>query len=524
MINSSATTRKKSSTSSNPGAKNHKYSSGRLPHSHRAYIIAIDEAFNDQKLGIKHGVSKGAVLGFAINRNPRFLTKLSRGTNKKLFKMGYYRGELQDPELVKRLRLLRQKIHELDIPSVDELLAKFPSTTSGPEDKRHTHFKGTFLPSHRAYLIAIDKAFNEEELGIKVGTSKSTFLAYAINRSVRQICQLAANEVTHFLLGEYKGLIRVRSVTQRLSVFRRKIQDQDLPSVEELLAKFAPGQKVVQKLVNKPTELITINTLPIPVIFIPKEGIRGILVWRVSTKDQLLNGEGIIDQEALSVGHVFEHSSVENHMIPSEGLRCFYEACSGYNDIPEALLLLLNDPILSACDKDGMCIGFNTIYVPRANRVTRNLKNFRTIRDAFSKRGVNIWSIHENVGTLSHKPEVFEALIREAENFSKMLSSTMKTSLQRRKLNHTSTCSSATAKNAWTPEEDTRLRLFTCKDTVPPEYKITKKRGQTICTNWTKLRDMEFPNREADALRKRVEHLKRKFGSPVLKRRSIRDL
>jgi hypothetical protein len=62
----------------------------------------------------------------------------------------------------------------------------------------------------------------------------------------------------------YSGLVRDPKVTERLNIHRWKIGDCNMPSVEELMAHFMPGQHVVQTYEIDPKIPHLHKTKPIP--------------------------------------------------------------------------------------------------------------------------------------------------------------------------------------------------------------------------------------------------------------------
>ncbi len=126
----------------------------------------------------------------------------------------------------------------------------------------------------------------------------------------------------------------------------------------------------------------------------------------------------------MSLGHLFKNEVCERTTIPEEGISCFSETNSAWSGPSYALLYVLNDPILSRLDTNGKSIAFNFIIECYHDRVARNLADFDTIEEAFSQRGVNIWSLRDKIGSKTHRDE-FRQLIQRAEDSSTLLSDRM---------------------------------------------------------------------------------------------------
>jgi hypothetical protein len=206
-----------------------------------------------------------------------------------------------------------------------------------------------------------------------------------------------------------------------------------------------------------------------------------------------------------------KHQVAEGHEIPSTGVPCFNEVISGWNDTPETLLRILNDPEYSACDPDtGECIAVNLLYVRETNRVIRDMDTFRKIRDALSERKINIWAIYERVGSLTHK-DAFENFIAIAETYSMNLSMKVRVNKQKNGLTncgeHEPTCRG----DPWCPREDNRLRDFMDETSIPPEYQGRKGQGPQL----SKLAAAEFKHRTHCDLSNRMSALRRNSGEKV---------
>ncbi len=206
----------------------------------------------------------------------------------------------------------------------------------------------------------------------------------------------------------------------------------------------------------------------------------------MSTTPQAEEGGGLGDQDAGVVGHTFVHDVEEQHVIRVQGLLCFYEAHRAYRSIPETLLYLLNHPKLAVCNKEGQCIAFNTVYYLYASRVSRCMDNFNRIKRVLDERRINIWCIHEAVGSLTNS-DAFMNLIRKAQDEAKSsgfrVACTWKRPERKKSRFH-----------KWCVPDNERLKVFVDRDRTPPRYRM--KRGTTFMINWKVLIQAKFPGRE----------------------------
>jgi hypothetical protein len=268
-----------------------------------------------------------------------------------------------------------------------------------------------------------------------------------------------------------------------------------------------PGQHVVQTLLLKPNTFLPMTTQAIPLEYMPAQGIKPFGGGRVSSTKQETKGEGLQDQTSLLANHAFTHNS---ESITPLGMTCFLETCSAYNKVPEALLLLLNDPILSRCDSDGDCIACNVYYVKCAERVMKQVEPFIEIRDALSLRNINIWSITENIGSRSH-PDQFLDLIKAGVTLGDNQSTRAHLHAMLKGLRHSSEHPPTKQGDPWCKAEDDRLRDFMDLNQIQDKYlNLNTLRGTTI--NWTILAQDEFPFRTTNDLVERFRQLKRRHA------------
>jgi hypothetical protein len=363
-----------------------------------------------------------------------------------------------------------------------------------------------------------DTEFDNETLGILPGTYRTNFLAYAVNRTTQSIKNYMVRK--RWRNDRFLGLVRTKDVTQRLTDAWQNMYDYDnnIPTVEELLWEFLAGKDLKITFLHAPNHYPNYKTEPIPYEHLPESGIRAMVSNRVSMEHKLKPGESLEDQTSFNNVHMNRHCVAEEHVIPAIGVPCFNEICSGWGDTPQALLRILNDPKYSACDPEtGECIAVNLIYFRESNRVIRDLNVFRKIRDALSERKINLWAIQERKGSLTHKDK-FEELIAIGEEFSKILSMKIRVSAQKNGLKNCGEAEPTCPGDPWCPRENTRLRDFMDKTSIPSEYQGSKGR------QWKKLAAAEFPHRTGIELERRVKSIRRNSGEKVERRWNLKGL
>jgi hypothetical protein len=370
------------------------------------------------------------------------------------------------------------------------------TTTDSTPDSRMTTRSGSCTTEELAYVNALSDEFDNRKLGIKPGTHKITFFVWAVNRSKNSMDFIWRNYLTHIKRRQFTGYVRDPCVAERLQVHRLKLGAYIMPSVDELLAHFMPGHHVVQTLLLKPTSFLAIKTEPIPVLHRPPKGIIAMSNARVSTETQAKCNESLDDQCKVFACHGFTHHP---DMIPRQGMTCFLETCSAYTKVPEALLVLLNDPILSRLDADGDCIACNTWYVKCVERVMKQVGPFIEIRDALSLRNINIWSIDEKCGSRSH-PDKFLELIKAGNTLGVNQSNRMHLSRVSKGLRNCTEHPPSRVGDSWCTAEDDRLREFLDISNVQDKYLNVQKSCTKI--KWKVLAD-EFPYRTGLELRNR---------------------
>jgi hypothetical protein len=359
-------------------------------------------------------------------------------------------------------------------------------------------------------MCTLSKEFEKRTLGIKHGTYKSTFIAWAVNRREKSVCGHVQFQLKHIKWTTFTGFVRVPDAIDRLKDHRRKLGACNMPSIDQLLAHFMPGGNVKRTFLLKPDTFLPKTEEHIPIDHIPPKGIKAMAGGRVSTDKQERDGEGMQDQCMIFKDHAFKHHP---DVIPHSGMLCFLETCSGWNKVPASLLILLYDPILSKCDDDGDCIACSIYYVTCAERVMKNEIAFIEIRDALNARNINIWSIRENIGSRSH-PDLFLEKIRAAETLAKNQSDRARDSSKRRGTRHCSVVSPKKSGDPWSTKEDNRLRCFFDRASIPDEYICISKQTGKESINWMKLAK-EFPCRSNHQIRKRFQSLKKKGNDRV---------
>ncbi len=299
------------------------------------------------------------------------------------------------------------KIHSTRSDSQHETKALLYDVNRNKSEAVTNYRKGAFSYSEHAYLNAINIEWNNKTLGIVPGLVKNVFLARSVNRILTNFSKYMKNGCPTIKPQRYSGIVRDPNVTQRLKIHRRKLGNCNMPSVEELLALFLPGGDVEQTYEKEPEIPDRAKTIQFPKeVWNPEGGVKLMSMGRVSKKEQKDIYLGLLLQKKKLVGHAYKHQTEGSYMIAPEGIRFFSEVHCAWDQVPETLLLLLCDPELSKCDENGRCIACNTLLVTCAERVMRNVEAFIPIRDALSARGINIWSISEGIGSLTH-PDVF---------------------------------------------------------------------------------------------------------------------
>ncbi len=140
---------------------------------------------------------------------------------------------------------------------------------------------------------------------------------------------------------------------------------------------------MIKTFVKEPPRGYSVTTTPITEI--PFGGIKPAMICRISRDDDTTKGKSLTEQTVMGSGHLFKHKDIEQTTIPEGGIPCFSEANSAWSDCCQALLHLLNDPILSRLDADGQCIAFNSVVFCYVDRVSRCLADFDVIEAAFVK-------------------------------------------------------------------------------------------------------------------------------------------
>jgi hypothetical protein len=212
-------------------------------------------------------------------------------------------------------------------------------------------------------------------------------------------------------------------------------------------------------------------------------------------------------QDKMSNGHIFVYKDVEQTTIPVGGIPCFSETNGVWTGPSHALLHFLNDPILSRLDNNGQNIIFNTVYECYIDRVGRDLTAFDIIETTFRERGVSIWCLHEQIGSVTHLDD-FRGRIQIAEDFSTLLSSKVKRGRNVKGLLNCSPHEPTSEGDGWGPLEDIRLIQFKFPHTnIPPQYYRPATTRAKAKIKWEILRKEEFPLRTAEQIRDRVRTL-----------------
>jgi hypothetical protein len=353
-------------------------------------------------------------------------------------------------------------------------------------------------------LRMIDKVFDDELMGIEPGTSKFMVLRIAVNRSGISLSDWVKRTPNAFKPRLSKGLVRDRDVTRRLESSWPENLRGSIPTIPQLLARFSTGRHLKMTFATEPPSGYSVTTIPIPTDHIPVGGIRPICHFRVSSDPQEDESYSLESQDKMSNGHIYFYKDVEQTTIPVGGIPCFSETNGVWTGPSHALLHFLNDPILSRLDNNGQNITFNTVVECYVDRVGRDLAIFDIIQTAFRERGVSIWCLHEQIGSLTHL-DYFRGRIQIAEDFSTLLSSKVKRGRNVKGLRNCSPHEPTSSGDGWGPLEDKRLIQFKLPHTnIPPQYyrpATTRAKGKI---EWHILRQIEFPLRTADQIQHRV--------------------
>lgn len=239
----------------------------------------------------------------------------------------------------------------------------------------------------------------------------------------------------------------------------------------------------------------------IPERCIPKGGIIPAGMSRMSRITQE-KGNSLEDQKIITVGCGYKHQEITH-----PGMMFFEETCSGWKDIPATLLYILNDPEFSKVDDTGKCIACNFLFVIAAQRVIRNVEIFERLLPVLNKRGINIWSVLEDIGSLTD-PEAFLRALTSAEDDSSIKSARSKIAHQKKGLRKCGEKEPTHCLDNWGPKEDQRLRMFVDPSNIPAKFIIPGKTAASAI-NWTKLAaEAIFKYRTAKQLKTRVRTLR----------------
>ncbi len=180
-----------------------------------------------------------------------------------------------------------------------------------------THRKGYMNKDEESYINALNDEFDKRTLGIKPHTSKFPFITWAINRQRNAITEKVRKRLNPIVPSKFTGLVRDRGVTERLKIHRLKLGSCNMPSVDELLAHFMPGQHVQQTLLLKPNAFLSMKTVAIPKEHMPPKGIKPLSGGRVSSFLQESDGEGLEDQTTSLQNFAYKHHP---DSIPPQGM------------------------------------------------------------------------------------------------------------------------------------------------------------------------------------------------------------
>jgi hypothetical protein len=357
-------------------------------------------------------------------------------------------------------------------------------------------------------LRLIDTEFDKESMGLAPGTSKIVVLRTAVNRCFSSLRSILIKFPKEFKERSSKGLVRESYVTNMLEKAWPEHQRGNIPTIAQLFEFFAAGRDLIKTFATGPPHGYSVSTAPITDI--PVEGIRPLIICRVSREDQFRDGNSIPVQKIMSSGNLFKYKDCARISIPVGGILCISEVKSAWSSPSHALLHALNDPILSRLDTNGQCIAFNTVVFCYGDRVSRCLATYDIIEAALSKRGVNIWCLHEGIGVRTHRDD-FRRMIQRAEDFSNLLSTRVKNGYAVKGLRNCSPHEPSAKGDGWGPKEDIRLIQFIGPhDNVPLKYIRAAKGRARRQIKWTYLASEEFaPFRTGQELIDRARSLAR---------------
>ncbi len=137
----------------------------------------------------------------------------------------------------------------------------------------------------------------------------------------------------------------------------------------------------------------------------------------------------------------------------------------------------------------------------------RNVEIFERLLPVLNKRGINIWSVVEGIGSLTDT-DAFMRALKSAEDDSSIKSARSKIAHQKKGLRKCGEKSPTHRNDNWEPKEDQRLRMFVDPTNIPAKFIIPEKTaGPSI--NWTKLAtEAIFKYRTAIQLANRVQSLR----------------
>ena len=148
---------------------------------------------------------------------------------------------------------------------------------------------------------------------------------------------MLSKRLRHIKNTRFTGYVRVQAAVDRLKIKRAKLGICNMPSVDDLLAHFMPGQHVIRSLLLKPDSFLMSTREPIPTDYIPPKGIKPMSSARVSSGAQEKKFAGIEYQTKGCQHHAYKHHP---DVIPQSGMLHFSETNKAWNKIPEALLVL----------------------------------------------------------------------------------------------------------------------------------------------------------------------------------------
>jgi DNA invertase Pin-like site-specific DNA recombinase len=123
---------------------------------------------------------------------------------------------------------------------------------------------------------------------------------------------------------------------------------------------------------------------------------------RVSAKKQKKQKKPKTENSYKTQENIISVCAHAHCVVPTGGFDCITENGGARYRTPSAMKQLLNGP-------------HNVVGVAWISRFLRNRKTWNVLRPLFAERGIQIWSVMEGIGSLTH-PDLFNAAVQQAED------------------------------------------------------------------------------------------------------------